>query len=243
MGDIPKRPFKQGERSDIYLSFEYAALMKVNVINLSIGFQITTSTLRCAFYTVQPLGKTRAEFDILREQLNKELDDMERLAGSALVVVAGANCPADSGSEVYDFPTGEKARLSWLHVTASNKSDFLELAAYGRDSIDIAAPGTEIVVLSSAATSGVRANTAFGTSFATPMVSGTAVLILAREPTLLSDPKAGCRLADRILNNADRLDWLKPGGTSRPVGRDGMRLNAGRAVSNPPAAIPYRLCD
>lgn len=110
-------------------------------------------------------------------------------------------------------------------VAASDRNDKLaNFSCYGDQSVDLSAPGVEIL---STVNGGGYASWA-GTSMATPHVAGVAGLVASAYPEASNQ-----EIKDRILYGTDRVDDLK--GKVRSEGR----LNAARAVANdrlPPAA-------
>lgn len=100
----------------------------------------------------------------------------------------GAVYPASYGGADYD---GDNL----LVVTASNNYKYLT-ESYGKTSVDIAAPGSSVDVI----THEGEVTTASGTSFAAPLVSGTAALLKALAP-----PNWGYReLKKYLLQTSDK---------------------------------------
>jgi subtilisin family serine protease len=117
------------------------------------------------------------------------VDDAIRYADQrgVLLVHAAGNDARDLAAES-NYPTrflarGDTARL-WLEVGASNWRGPEQLASefsnYGRHQVDLFAPGSD--VLSTAPGNAYEA--ASGTSFAAPVVSGVAALLMAYYPEL-----------------------------------------------------------
>jgi len=79
------------------------------------------------------------------------------------------------------------------------------------------APGEDILVLNPDDQAGIGS----GTSYATPIVSGTISLLLKYKPDA-----SALEIKDAILKNADTFDHL------RKYVKDGRVLNAKRAINN-----------
>jgi len=144
------------------------------------------------------------------------LEAIQRAEAAGVLVVAAAGNDGEDNDARPVYPASyNRFAANVLSVAASDARD--ELAAfsnYGRDSVDITAPGAGIV--STAMGGGYI--TMGGTSMATPHVSGAAALTLARFPG------ASVReLKERLLNNADR-----PAALGSLVPR--CRLNVARAM-------------
>jgi len=138
---------------------------------------------------------------------NKNSDSMKdaiRVAGEKGVLFVAA---ADDGS--YDNDKNPFYPASYdlpniISVTATDKNDELAyFASFGKNSVDIAAPGDEIITTSSESLTGDLYQYVSGTSFATNFVTGVAALALAKKPNL----KVG-KLKKIILSNVDRLNSL-----------------------------------
>jgi subtilisin family serine protease len=135
-----------------------------------------------------------------------------------LLVHAAGNAAADLGEEP-SYPTrryldgGEPE--TWLSVGASSWEGPDRLAAsfsnYGRPEVDVFAPGVDIHTTDVG--NGFQVNS--GTSFAAPVVSGVAALIMAYYPSL--DARA---VRDIIIESARRYDTevrLPAGAPDAPV--------------------------
>lgn len=162
-----------------------------------------------------------------------------RAAGDAgiLFVAAACNHGADNDETGPDGPCYPASYdlPNIIAVAASdNTDDMLDTSSYGAVSVDLAAPGLGILSL------GVRGPGArgtpvalySGTSIAAAFVSGTAALLLARNPGLTpAEVKAA------ILDNVDELrhrgERVATGG----------RLNAAAAVAAVPVGAPLTGSD
>lgn len=209
----------------------------------------------------------------LKDGLDKELDSPRHKVEGSLLVTAGPNCnyDIDDLDNLYLWPS-VRSWPSKIDVTSTSVYDPEEdtsgtrsdhhvgnrggHAAYGRR-IEIAAPGQRFIMLDHEGTRynrlcnainisdmGMEGNICGGTSDAAPMVSGVAALVLS-----YFEMQSPCELADRILLNANEIDYLDPrtgcasevagGGICYPVGDYGYRLNAYRALANP-AGVGHR---
>ncbi|HEY0977209.1 MAG TPA: S8 family serine peptidase [Flavobacteriales bacterium] len=113
-----------------------------------------------------------------------------------------------------------------ISVTSTSRADVRTFGGYGAASVDLAAPGATVYTTTSGNTYGSFS----GTSFATPLVTGTVALIYGVACDNLitlakMDPAAGARaVRDAILQEVDPLSALANITTS------GGRLNANNAV-------------
>ncbi|HUG40709.1 MAG TPA: S8 family peptidase [Longimicrobiales bacterium] len=153
----------------------------------------------------------------------RAVDEAVRYAEEkGVLLVHAAGNEGDDLATTPSFPTrryddGREA-ANWIEVGASGwrAPDALaaEFSNYGRDRVDVFAPGVDIT----AAAPGNGSQTASGTSFAAPVVSGLAALIMAYYPELSA---ADVR---RVI-----LESARPYGTvmvTRP-GSDGERVPFG----------------
>ncbi|HVW31251.1 MAG TPA: S8 family serine peptidase, partial [Acidimicrobiia bacterium] len=135
-----------------------------------------------------------------------------------LVVSAAGNQPVSDIS----YPANYDGVLSVAAVDGSDDS----LAKFSRRGkwVDIAAPGVGVLTLATPCTDGNCWVTPDGTSFATPIVSASAALVWAVNPTFTAQQVAG-----RLMATADQV----PGtGTDFSNGV----VNVGKAVSGGPVA-------
>ena len=103
-----------------------------------------------------------------------------------------------------------------IAVAATNIKDMLwEDSHYGSQSVDLGAPGEDIL----STTSDGHIDVASGTSFAAPYVSGVAALLKSKYPWLTT-----VELKEIILNSVDKVEALKGKCVS------GGRLNAYKAI-------------
>lgn len=149
-------------------------------------------------------------------QYSKALEDAIRAAGEngILFVAAAGNSSTDNDKRPhypsnYDLP-------NVVSVAALDRSDHLaSFSNYGTKTVDVAAPGKEIV--STWLSEAYRE--ASGTSMATPHVAGIAALIVANEPDISVE-----KLKARLIAAVDKLDGLNGKVVS------GGRINAAKAL-------------
>ncbi len=148
---------------------------------------------------------------------SRALEDVIRKAGDEgiLVIAAAGNASSDNDAKPH-YPASYDLN-NVISVAALDRNDELaSFSNFGATSVDVAAPGQQIV--STWLEHGYQEKQ--GTSMATPFVAGVAALILATNPTISID-----ELRARLLKSVDPLPALK-----RKVATGG-RINAARAVS------------
>jgi thermitase len=149
-------------------------------------------------------AKSRAMEDVIRKAYEEGI----------LFVAAAGNSSSDNDVSPH-YPSSYNLG-NVVSVAALNRKD--ELAAfsnYGAQSVNVAAPGEEI--LSTWLKNGFEERK--GTSMATPFVAGVAALVLARNPNISVD-----ELRALLLKSVDPLPALKGKVSS------GGRINAAKAV-------------
>ena len=132
------------------------------------------------------------------------MDAIKRADAAGHLIVAGAaNGGSDSVGDNNDVTPMYPASYdspNVIAVAASDRNDALaSFSNYGATSVDLAAPGTDILSTVPGGTYGYKS----GTSMATPHVSGIAALLKSKEPTL---DAAGMK--DRILRYAEKKEGL-----------------------------------
>ena len=142
-------------------------------------------------------------------------------AGIMFVAAAGNSGQNADTSPSYPAAYDSPAIVS---VAATDSTDSLAwFSNYGSTSVDVAAPGVNII----STLPGNRYGMLSGTSMATPHVSGVAALALAVDPSLTV-----AQLKGRLLDNVDPI----PGLVGRTV--SGGRLNAATVVNSLVMADP-----
>ncbi|GMH43427.1 hypothetical protein BSKO_11349 [Bryopsis sp. KO-2023] len=158
-------------------------------------------------------------------------------ASGQLYVAAAGNDGRDADKEP-EFPASLDRDII-LSVTSTDEEDNLSrFSNFGKDSIDIAAPGERIL---STAPNGKLAVLS-GTSTSTPMVAGTAALILSAMASNGEDINGrGLEVKKLILESVDVVPGLAQATLT------GGRLNSWRALSlvspdaaNPPEPAPIQ---
>ena len=177
-----------GYLSDLVQAYGYASAKRAGIVNLSLG------------------GGEYSE---------AERDAIAAAPGTLFVVAAGNRGNDNDQSSSAEYPCSYPLP-NVLCVAASTPSDRLaSFSNFGRSSVDLAAPGTQIL----STQPGWRFATSSGTSMAAPHAAGVASLVLAARPRLST-----AQVKAAILRGADRKRALA--GTSVTGGR----LNAARAL-------------
>ena len=220
-------------------------MMHADVINASFSFATTLAAdAGCGHNTIiseVPLLK----FIALRDGLTKAFAELP-LSQSLLVVAAG-NCGIDLDAP-YNFAWPASFNKNGLVVggTTLDTPDALAESNFGA-TIDLGAPSQDFTCLVPPSLFGTTtAPCGFGTSYAAPLVSGTAALLAS-----ISTANA-CQFADLIIRNSDtvRTGSLLPCADAgvcsvdercvngvcdlnQPLGVGGFRrLNADRAIGD-----------
>jgi hypothetical protein len=142
----------------------------------------------------------------------------------ALFLAAAGNDTTDNDYK-HHYPSGFNTLPNLISVAATDMKDTLaKFSNYGINSVDISAPGTNI--LSTVPTYNQSFISTYdvlvGTSMATPLVSGAAALVLARDNKLRPQEVKAI-----LVKTADNIEGIK----QRVPG--GRRLNLHRALSPP----------
>ena len=168
---------------DVALSVRYAVDNGANIINMSFG----------------------KDFSPNKQFVDEAIRYAEK--NNVLLVHAAGNNAYDN-DEVQHYPVKEldnrKEVDNWITVGASSKQKGPELPGvfsnYGKKSVDIFAPGVNIVSLHP----GNQYNLANGTSFSCPVVSGVAAMVWSYYPDLTA-----IQLKEVILESARKYKRLK----------------------------------
>ena len=172
----------QGRLSDVVAAYGYAAAKGLPIVNASLS------------------GPTfsQAEHDAIR-------------AASRTLFVVGAGNDGRDNDAAGSYPCNHPLP-NVICVTASDRNDGLPgFASHGRRSVDLAAPGVDIM----STLAGGRWGSMSGTSSATPHVAGTAALIRSRWPNA-SDRGGACRAA---VERRQKARLHKQDAHRRPVER------------------------
>lgn len=192
--------FASGSDAGAIACLEYAIKMKKSGVNLRVISNSWSGRLNSA--------ALKAEFQAAES------------AGILDVCAAGNGAGGGAGRDIDADPEYPAAYTlsSILSVGASTADDTLaSYSNYGAKSVDLVAPGDNIVSLGM----GGGEATMSGTSMATPIVAGAAALIASREPTLTA-----AQIKSRLLGTVDKFAAF----TGKNV--TGGRLNMYRAVAN-----------
>ena len=180
----------QGNFSDILECFDYARANGAKIINASFGSTNTSSLLLTALNACRTAG---------------------------IIVVAGAGNNGVN-NDVTPFYPASYALDNVVSVAATTRSD--ELASYsnfGLTSVDLAAPGTDVLSTASGADDQYRFDS--GTSYSTAITSASLALLWARFPT-----ETYTQIIQRLLTSVDPITSL----AGKCV--TGGRLNLARAL-------------
>jgi subtilisin family serine protease len=191
------------------------------------GFaSVTSDAIRAINYTTlmkQRGVNIRASNNSYGEAPSAALETaINNLVASGVVFVASAGNEQRSIDNPVRFPASYPASFV---VSSTNRNDILSsFSNFGPNTVDIAAPGEDILTLF---TSGGPTRVS-GTSFAAAVVSGAVALLASAKPTATV-----AEIENALRDGADRLPVLA--GTSRT----GARLNARRSLeiisgTNPP---------
>jgi len=148
---------------------------------------------------------------------SRALEDLIRKAGQEgiLFVAAAGNDHSDNDAKPH-YPASYELN-NVISVAATDRNDELtSFSNWGATSVDVAAPGQQIV--STWLNHGFEEKQ--GTSMATPFVAGVAALVLSTNPTISID-----ELRARLLSSVDAIPSL----TGKVA--SGGRINAAKAVA------------
>lgn len=148
--------------------------------------------------------------------------------GEAGVLNTGATANLNIDIDIWgDLPTGCPSEYL-LSVSSTNNRDRRGFAGYGKNTIDISAPGVGIF----STRSNNRYASESGTSFAAPMVAGTVALMYSSpclsigEEALTNPAQTALLIRDAIIDGSKRLPELIP------VTKFGGRLDVYNALLN-----------
>jgi subtilisin family serine protease/PKD repeat protein len=192
-----------GEAYDVASSMDYIVEMKQRGVNVK--------AVNMSF------GSTSSSCGILYP--NCLIDGINALGAVGIIAVAGAGNSSVDVEQTPFYPTCY-GHPNIISVAASTGYDALaDFSNWGVVSVDLAAPGTGILMASGPGPTDYRQSS--GTSYATPYVAGTVALLAAAYPeATVAQLKAG------ILDSVDVLSALQGKVLT------GGQLNIGRALLN-----------
>ncbi len=151
--------------------------------------------------------------------------NMFNIMGEQGILSVGAAENDQGNADVFGDLPANCSSDNLIIVTNTDQNDELAVAGFGRNTIDLGAPGERILTT----TSNNNYNTVGGTSFATPLVCGSIGLLYSHPSQtfanqLKDDPIATSKLLkDLLLSNVDQIEDLETRSVS------GGRLNLQRA--------------
>ncbi len=209
-------------RSAGYLSIRYAVALGADAINASWGVTYAQGADPGCGLSIPNLGSKFT--NTIVPAVNREGTSLA--LGNTVLVAAVDNCAQnDDDANILDWPPGLNntniIAVSGIQTNVA-PSTLSPNVAFGPNTVDIVAPSQNHVVLNF----GGGTNTCTGTSYATPMVTGTIGLLLARNANPPIRGNAATVLS-RILCNATLVPGL-----ATQVGGGGRVLNVNASVTN-----------
>ena len=150
------------------------------------------------------------------------LDEINKSYANGMIFVAAAGNSSANNDRTPHYPSSYNSNGIVAVAATDNNDNLASFSNYGATSVDLGAPGVDILSLQP----GNQYQYLSGTSMATPHVSGVAALVLS-VPALAS--LTADQLKAQLLNNVDPIPSLAG------ITVTGGRLNAAKAVG---AAAP-----
>ena len=188
--------YLEGQVSDAIRGIDYALDNGADVINASIGAGVNDIT--------------KNEFESLKEAVERARDK-----GVLFVAAAGNNSKNNdvNGDIPASFDVDNIVSVGSMN-RYNQASDF---SNYGKNSVDVFAPGEEIYSTLTAKSYGYKS----GTSMSTPVVTGVVALMLSLNPQLTYG-----EIKDKLVNSCIEVEALKN------LSRCGGTLSAKQALEN-----------
>ncbi|MCB0341561.1 MAG: S8 family serine peptidase [Pseudobdellovibrionaceae bacterium] len=126
-------------------------------------------------------------------------DAIQRASDKGILFIAAAGNDGTNNDNSAHYPSNYEMSNVLSVAAINNRGDLAYFSNYGRETVDIAAPGVDVY---STTPDGYKSWS--GTSMATPHVSGVAALMLAQEPNLSPE-----QVIERLIATAQPLAALR----------------------------------
>jgi serine protease len=140
-----------------------------------------------------------------------------------ILFVAAAGNASNDNDVIPTFPASYEAPNVVAVAATDNNDELAGFSSFGATSVDLGAPGVDVLSTTRNNTYSVFS----GTSMATPHVAGTAALVLSSNPTLTT-----AELKDALLTSGDPIPALDG------ITLTGRRLNAANALDEAGPPVP-----
>lgn len=195
------------DEADILQGIDFAVASGASVINMSLSCDEDPSPSLGCLGQAPGSCFAQAEFDAVAAAI----------AAGVTVVDAAGNCGSSLDDSTSSFPCAHDLAGN-ICAGATEKNDAIAaFSDFGPQSVDIGAPGEEILIFAVSPPGGFLLED--GTSFSSPMAAGVAALLLARGPF------APAAVRSRIVLGGDHV-------TNLDTFYEGGRLNAFNALKD-----------